>query len=195
MFQFDIILKDFANWKLENDELIERFRAIDSKIYRRLEPVIAVLNYTYQRAIHQGALNEDLETIFNVGLNYLNTQFEVIKIYYQTLFESKCNEIEEYGILVNYLLFINDFRSDLERFEDYVEIEKLDEVETLIEDMIAQRDNDVDTAKEALDKAIMSVAKLLDYEYTPIIDIFYEIAKSLGIGLSDDDHSIIGKDI
>jgi hypothetical protein len=71
----------------------------------------------------------------------------------------------------------------------------LDEVETLIEDMIAQRDNDVDTAKEALDKAIMSVAKLLDYEYTPIIDIFYEIAKSLGIGLSDDDHSIIGKDI
>jgi hypothetical protein len=195
LFQFDIILKDFANWKLENDELIERFRAIDSKIYRRLEPVIAVLNYTYQRAIHQGALNEDLETIFNVGLNYLNTQFEVIKIYYQTLFESKCNEIEEYGILVNYLLFINDFRSDLERFEDYVEIEKLDEVETLIEDMIAQRDNDVDTAKEALDKAIMSVAKLLDYEYTPIIDIFYEIAKSLGIGLSDDDHSIIGKDI
>lgn len=195
MFQFDIILKDFANWKLENDELIERFRAIDSKIYRRLEPVIAVLNYTYQRAINQGTLNEDLETIFNVGLNYLNTQFEVIKIYYQTLFESKCHEIEEFGILVNYLLFINDFRSDLERFEDYVEIEKLDEVETLIEDMIAQRDNDVDTAKEALDKAVMSVAKLLDYEYTPIIDIFYEIAKSLGIGLSDDDHSIIGKDI
>lgn len=195
MFQFDIILKDFANWKLENDELIERFRAIDSKIYRRLEPVIAVLNYTYQRAINQGTLNEDLETIFNVGLNYLNTQFEVIKIYYQTLFESKCHEIEEFGILVNYLLFINDFRSDLERFEDYVEIEKLDEVETLIEDMIAQRDNDVDTAKEALDKAVMSVAKLLDYEYTPIIDIFYEIAKSLGIGLSYDDHSIIGKDI
>lgn len=195
MFQFDIILKDFANWKLENDELIERFRAIDSKIYRRLEPVIAVLNYTYQRAIHQGTLNEDLETIFNVGINYLNTQFEVIKIYYQTLFESKCNEIEEFGILINYLLFINDFRSDLERFEDYVEIENLDEVETLIEDMIAQRDNDVDTAKEALDKAVMSIVKLLAYEYTPIIDIFYEIAKSLGIGLSDDDHSIIGRDI
>lgn len=195
MFQFDIILKDFANWKLENDELLERFRAIDSKIYRRLEPVIAVLNYIYQRAIHQGSLNEDLETIFNVGLSYLNTQFEVIKIYYQTLFGSDCSEIEEFGILVNYLLFINDFRSDLERFEDYVEVEKLDEVETLIEDMIAQRDNDVDTAKQALDLAVMSIVKLLDYEYTPIIDIFYEIAKSLGIGLSDDDHSIIGKDI
>jgi hypothetical protein len=195
LFQFDIILKDFANWKLENDEIIERFRAIDSKIYRRLEPVIAVLNYIYQRAIHQGTLNEDLETIFHVGLNYLNSQFEVIKIYYQTLFHSQCSDIEEYGILVNHLLFIHDFRSDLERFEDYLEVEKLDEVETMIENMIAQRNNDVDTAKAAIDEAVMSVIKLLDYEYTPIIDIFYEIAKSLGIGLIDDDHSIIGKDI
>jgi hypothetical protein len=193
--QFDIILKDFVNWKLDNDEIIEKFRSINSSVFRRLEPVYAVLNYSYQKAIYHGPLNEDLETIFQVGLSYLNSQFEIIKIYYQTLFNSKCEALEEFGPLLNALLYINDFRSDIEKFENYVEIEELDEVEQMIEDMIAQKNQSFSEAEKALNDVMFKIVALLDYEYTSIIDIFAEIAKSLGIGLGEDSVSYLNKEI
>lgn len=195
MQQFDLILKDFVNWKMDNDEIIDKFRSINSSIFRRLEPVYAVLDYTYQKAIYHGPLNEDLETIFQVGLNYLGAQFEIIKIYYQTLFSSKCESLEEFGPLVNALLYINDFRSDIEKFEDYVEIEELDEVEQMIEDMIAQKNRDFKEAEDALNDVMHKIVALLDYEYTSIIDIFAEIARSLGIGLTEDSVSYLNKEI
>ncbi len=194
MQQFDVILKDFVNWKLDNDDIIDRFRSIDSKVYRRLEPVIAVLNYTYQRAIHQGPLNEDLETIFQVGLNYLNDQFSVIKEYYMTLFNQSCEAFEEFGDLVNYLLFIHDFRSDIEKYKNAIEMDDIDELETCIEDMIAQKDKDIEYAEKRFNQIVNHVVSVLDYEYTSIVDIYYEIARTMGIGLSDDAMSIIGKE-
>ena len=194
MQQFDIILKDFVNWKLDNDEIIDKFRSINSSVFRRLEPVYAVLDYSYQKAIHHGPLNEDLETIFQVGLNYLGTQFEIIKIYYQTLFKSRCEALEEFGPLVNALLYINDFRSDIEKFEDYVEIEELDDVEQMIEDMIAQKNRDFKEAETALNAVMHKIVALLDYEYTSIIDIFAEIARSLGIALGEDSVSYLNRE-
>lgn len=194
MQQFDIILKDFVNWKLDNDEIIDKFRSINSSVFRRLEPVYAVLDYSYQKAIHHGPLNEDLETIFQVGLNYLGTQFEIIKIYYQTLFNSRCEALEEFGPLVNALLYINDFRSDIEKFEDYVEIAELDDVEQMIEDMIAQKNRDFKEAETALNAVMHKIVALLDYEYTSIIDIFAEIARSLGIGLGEDSVSYLNRE-
>ncbi len=194
MQQFDGILKDFVNWKLDNDDIIDRFRSIDSKVYRRLEPVISVLNYTYQRAIYHGPLNEDLETIFQVGMNYLNEQFSVIKDYYVTLFNQNCEALEEFGDLVNYLLFIHDFRSDLEKYKKAIEMDDLDELETCIEDMIAQKDNDLEYAEKRFTQIVSETVAILDYEYTSVVDIFYEIARSMGIGLSDDTMSILSKD-
>lgn len=194
MQQFDLILKDFVNWKLDNDEIIDKFRAIDSKVYRRLEPILSVLNYTYQRAIHDGPLNEDLKTIFQVGLNYLNGQFAVIKEYYQTLFNSSCMAFEEFGDLVNYLLFIHDFRDDLEKYETIMDLAELDELETCIEDMIAQKDKDIKYAEKRFNQIVAKAVGVLDYEYTSIVDIYYEIAQTLGIGMTDDAMSIIGKE-
>ena len=51
-------------------------------IYERLEPVYTVVEYIYDLACEQQDLDEDLETIFEIGFNYLHSQFSVIKIYF-----------------------------------------------------------------------------------------------------------------
>ena len=195
MNQFDFILKDFVNWKLDNIEVLERFKHHGSFIYDRLEPVYVVLNHIYERAVDEGQLEEELETIFQVGLNYLYTQFEVIRIYWEKLFASNCAAFETFTPLVGYLLFISDFRSDLEEIEDEIDFGPLNEVETLIENMIAEQREEFDYAAECLNKAIHSIVDKLDFEYVSIIDIFVEIAENLDIALSTDETFVIGKDI
>ena len=194
MNQFNLILKDYANWKMDNVEIIERFRHNDSIIYDRLEPVYAVLNHIYDHALEED-LSEDLKTIFQVGLNYLHSQFEVIKVYYEKLFDSDCDLFEAYAPLVGYLLFISDFRADLEEYEDLIDFTPLDEVETMIENMIAERDDRFEYAANKLNQTTKNIVDQLDFEYVGVIDIYVEIAENLGIDLSTDEPFIVGEDI
>ena len=195
MHQFQIVLKDFVNWKMDNAEILERFKYHGSSIYDRLEPVYAVLNTIYDMVLREETINEDLETIFQVGLNYLNTQFEVIRIYYETVFDSNCELLESYTQLLGYLLYISDLRSDLEEFEDSVDFQPLNDVEVMLENMIAQRDERFMYAADQLKKAVHDVVNQLDFEYVSIIDIFIEIAANLGIELNNHQIMTIGKDI
>ena len=195
MSQFELVLKDFVNWKLDNIEVLERFKSHGSFIYDRLEPVYAVLNYIYEQAVEYGELDEERETIFQVGLSYLHAQFEVIKIYYQKLFNSSCAAFERFTPLVGYLLFIADFRADLEEIEDQIDFRELNEVETLLENMIAEQRDDFEYAASRLNKAIDSIVKNLDFEYVSIIDIFVEIAENLSIDLSTSETLVLGEDI
>ncbi len=185
MDQFHIVLKDYANWKMENIEILERLKLNDSMIYTRLEPVYKVLNEIYERAVEQEDISEDLRTIFQVGLNYIHTQFEVIRIYYEKLFQSDCSRFEEYSPLMGYLLFIADFRADLEEYEEEgLDFSELNEVETLIENMIAEKDDHFDYAADRLNKAVDEIVKQLEFEYVSITDIFVEIAENLNVELS-----------
>ena len=195
MNQFDLILKDFVNWKLDNIEVLERFKHHGSLIYDRLEPVYVVLNYIYEKYVEEHQVDEELETIFQVGLNYLHSQFEVIRIYYEKLFNADCALFEDYTPLVGYLLFMSDLRNDLESFEEDIDFSELNEVETLIEDMIAQRCDDFDYAANQLNRATYNIVKHLDFNYVSIIDIFVEIAENLKIPLSTNETLVIGKDI
>ncbi len=196
MDQFQIVLKDYANWKMENVETLEKLKANDSLIYDRLEPVYKVLNTIYDMAIEEKELSEDLQTIFQVGLNYIHSQFEVIKIYYEKLFDSDCSKFESYTPLVGYLLFISDFRADLDDYEDQIDFDDLNDVETLIENMIAEEDVNFQYAAERLNKAVDTIVEQLDFEYVSIIDIFVEIAENLNIDLSTHQAPyVVGKEV
>ncbi len=194
MNQFNLILQDYANWKMENVEVLERFKHNDSVIYDRLEPVYAVLNHIYEKALEE-ELSEDLETIFQVGLNYLHNQFEIIRVYYDKLFESDCELFESFAPLVGYLLFISDLRSDLEEYEEQIDFEPLDQLETTIENMIAERDDRFEYAAQQLNNISQKIVDQLDFQYVSVIDIYVEIAENLGVSLSTDEPFVIGEDV
>ncbi len=188
------IYKDFASWKIENNDTIEEFNKNSSVIYERLEPVYVVLNHIYEMIVEKQDVDEDLETIFQVGFNYLNIQFDIIKIYFETLFQSKCDDFVEYSDMILFLLFIFDLRSDMESNDINSDIEELNELEENIENMIMERRDDHEFMNSKMNEVLAIVYDLLDYEYVSIIDVFVEIAENLGIFIYEDKELLIGRE-
>ena len=195
MENFDLILKDYANWKLDNVETIEALKHNRSLIYQRLEPIYLVLNALYDEAVENEGLEEDKATIFQMGLNYLHDQFAIIRIYYEKLFDSDCAAFETYTPLVVYLLFISDFREDIEEKTDAFDDSELNNIETIIENMIAERRKEFDVVAARLKKAIDTISAEVGFEHVSIIDIFVEIAEHLDIELESGRTWVLGEDI
>lgn len=180
---------------MENHGVMEEFKGNSNIIYERLEPVYAVLNHIYDMVCDETELDEDLETIFEVGFQYLSSQFEVIKIYYESLFQSNCDDFIEYSEMLLYLLYIFDIRTDMENNGLNSDIEELNDLETNIENMIMERRDDTIYLKSEINRVLQNVFETLGYEYVSIIDIFAEISETLGIYLYEEDEIVIGKDI
>lgn len=191
----EIIYKDYAAWKLENIQILEQFQENDNVIYDRLEPVYAVLNHIYDMVCDGESLDEDLETIFEVGFNYLSNQFEVIKIYFETLFQSSCEDFQDYSEMLLYLIYLGDVRSDLENHEVMFDESVLNETETTIENMIMERKKDYVYVGNMMNETLEKVFKKADFEYVSIVDIFVEIAENLGIFLYEEDEILIGEEV
>ena len=190
-----LIYKDYAAWKLENTELLAQFHDNKNIIYDRLEPVYVVLEHIYDMVCDQVELDEDYETIFEVGFNYLNSQFEIIKIYFDSLFQKNCDDFINYSEMLLYLIYLLDVRNDLESQGIDSDIEDLNELETLIENMIMERRNDLTYVSDKMNTALEKVFKAFDFEFVSIIDVFVEIAENLGIFLYEDEDFVIGKEI
>ncbi len=191
----EFVLKDYASWKMENYEMLEEFKHNDNPIYERLEPVYAVLENLYEMACREEELDEDLENIFVVGFEYLFSQLNVTKIYFETLFKSNCDEFEDYSEMVLFLLYIFDLRTDLESHDIDSDIIALNDTETYIENMIMERRTDFDFVRNMMNETLKKVFDTIDYDYVSIVDIYVEIAENLGIYLYEDDGLVIGKDV
>lgn len=191
----NIVYNDFASWKMENINVIEQLKTNKSIIYDRLEPVYEVLNHIYDMKVEKQEVDEDLDVIFNVGFNYLHTQFEMIRIYFETLFQSNCDDFVHYSEMILYLLYIFDIKSDLENNGINSDIPDLNELEINIENMIVERREDHLLIHAKINETFATVYDLMGYEYVSIIDVFVEIAENLGIFIFDDEEILIGKDI
>ncbi len=191
----NLIYKDYASWKIENNDTINEFMENHSVIYERMEPVYEVLNHIYDMVVDKQDMDEDLETIFQVGFEYLHTQYDIIKIYFETLFQSKCDDFVEYSDMILFLLYIYDLKTDMENNDIDSDIEELNDLETNIENMIMERRDDHEFINSKMNETLSIVFDLMNYEYVSIVDVFVEIAENLGIFIYEDKELVIGKEI
>lgn len=191
----EFVFKDYASWKMENHVIIDTFRNNNNMIYERLEPVYLVLEHIYDMACEQKDLDEDLNTIFTIGFNYLHSQFSVIKIYFENLFQSNCEDFGEYHEMLLFLMYIFDVRTDLENHNIDSDIDSLNHVETYIENMIMERRKDYDYVRTIMNEALQDVFDQIEYEYVSIVDIYVEIAENLGIFLYEEEEIVLGTEM
>ena len=191
----NLIYRDYASWRIENHNMLKQLKDNDNYIYSRLEPIYAVVNHIYDSVCSEEQLDEDLENIFEIGFNYLDRRFNVIRIYYETLFKSNCADFQEYTEMVYYLVYLTDLREDLESHGYDPDMEELEYVEAEIENMIMERRKDFLFIKDLLNSKLKLVFDKIDYEYINIIDIYLEIAENLGIFLYEEEEIVFGTDI
>ncbi len=185
--------RDYASWKLEHYKFLEGLKTCKN-VYERIEPIYVVLNYLYNQAINNETFDEDLETIFRFGFEYLNNHIAVLNIYYDTLFGKNYEEMAKYAEQLSYLMYIYELRIDLEQHGFESNLKELNDVEAIIENAIMERSDNINELRIKLNEVLKKVFSQINYEYSTITDIYVEIAENLGIFLYEEDY-LIGKDI
>lgn len=180
---------------MENHEVVGTFKDNKNMIYTRFEPVFAVLEHIYNQVVDNKEVDDDLETIFSFGFEYLYTQIEIIKAYFSSLFQSNCEEFKEYNEMILFLLYILDIKIDLENNNAKVDLSELDELEEYIENMIMERSKNFDYVRTRLNAVLNKVDESINYEYTSVVDIYSEICENLGIFLYEESEFVIGTEI
>lgn len=174
------IYLDYASWKAENKDFIYKLVRNESITIRRFSPVIAVVDYLFEKVSKNEKLNEDEELFFSMGFDYIYDCFYKIKSILDFTFKSNYEEMEKCAKTINLLLYINDFQAEaLELGKEPSEMAKLDELEDVVNNLLEKHDNVLDEHFALLDK----ITEDLFYhdEITTIDQIYSEIAISYGI--------------
>ena len=181
------IYTDYANWKLENYDLIESLVKNKSKAISRFTSVIAVVDYLYDKYVEEKKLDDDLELIFSTGFDYIYDQFLMIDTLLEKNFNNDINELEKYSKTINLLLYINDFQNEALNYkEGTFDLKPLDDLNDKVMNYLDKHENAPDEYFAILSDITSSMFDNLDQEFHTIDQIYYEIAVELGIYEEDE---------
>lgn len=190
------LFSEFDSWKKENSALYEELREHEAAVFDRFYPVLEVLNQIEKRVGSGGLrLDEDLRKIFDVGFAFLNEQVDTCRMYLETYFKNDLHAFLEYEPVVNYILFVEDVRYELEEKNAKYDEDTAETLLDELEDIIARKKPVSENLGLYVDDRVNRIIGENDSEMYGIIDIFTDVADTLGIPLYEDDEIVIGKDI
>lgn len=171
------IYTDYGNWKFENHEFINELVKNKSKTISRFTPVIAVVDYLYDKVVDKKTISEDEEVIFSTGFDYIYDQFHLIKTLLELKFNNNYKELEKYAQTINLLLYINDFQSEALNYPSLKDdIKKLDDLEDKVNTCLDNKENAPDAYFQILNETTDTLFNQNNIEVHTIDQIFYEIA-------------------
>ncbi|MDD3842884.1 MAG: hypothetical protein PHD24_05505 [Candidatus Izemoplasmatales bacterium] len=192
----ETILKEFRFWKTENYPFYRELKEHGSLLFDRFYPVFAVMDFIEQEtSAKRMRPDSDLTKIFDVGLAFLHDQFESCKIYLKTNFNDDLHAFLEYDRIINYILFIEDVRYELEEKHRKYDNKTLEKLLDKLEDIIDKKMLTDDNLALYVDEQIRLVTEENKLDFYGIIDIFSDVADTLGLTLYEDEDIVIGKDI
>ncbi|MBE6137994.1 MAG: hypothetical protein E7176_06335 [Erysipelotrichaceae bacterium] len=171
------IYTDYGNWKFENHEFINELVKNKSKTISRFTPVIAVVDYLYDKVVDNKSLSQDEEVIFSTGFDYIYDQFHLIKTLLELKFNNNYKELEKYAQTINLLLYINDFQSEALNYPSLKDdIKKLDDLEDKVNTCLDKKENAPDAYFQILNEITDTLFNQNNIEVHTVDQIFYEIA-------------------
>lgn len=190
------LIKDYTSWLSDNKSFYEHLKNHDSVLYHRFQPVFDVLYYFYEEfKANNDEINDDVEKIFQVGLEYINMQFFSCRIYLNKIFENDFHKFLEFDKVINYSLFIEDLEYELAEKSIKYDKDELDKLAEYIEGIINKKSEIPDNLNLYVDSRVHHIIDEKNYHFKGIIDIFVEIGETLGIDFDEDADYILGKEL
>ncbi len=188
------IINEYQSWLSENKAFYNKLKSHKSILHTRFYPIYEVLLYLYNE-YKDDELDEDVEKIFQVGLEYIHIQFFNCKIYLEKSFNNDFHEFLNYDRVINYLLFIEDLKYELTEQKIDYDKEKLTELVDELDAYITDKLTVPETLNVYVDAKIADFINLDDYNFNSIIDIFVEIGNTLGLNFDEEEDIYLGKDV
>ncbi len=190
------IIKEYNQWLKDNQHFILHLREHDSTLYTRLAPIYEVLNYLAEENENNGLdFDDDIYKIFQIGLEYLHSQIATCKLYLENAFKNDFHHFMEYDVVVSYILYLEDLKYEI--IENNIDYKKqsLDKLVSFLENLMSDKSEVPDNLNIYVDSEVHKIVDSTEFHFHSIIDIFVEIAETLGIQLYYEDDYLIGKDI
>lgn len=192
----EYLFTEFDSWKTENADFTEELREHEAVVFDRIYPVLEVLNQIETR-VGSGSLplDADLRKIFDVGFAFLSEQVDTCRMYLETYFKNDLHAFLEYESVINYILFVEDVRYELEEKKVKYDEDAAEALLDELEGIIAQKQPVSESLGLYVDDRVNRIVGDNDSDMYGIIDIFTDVADTLGIALYEDDEIVIGKDL
>ncbi len=173
---------EYANWKMENHDLLKYLTDNNSDLMIRFKHVLDVTDHLYNKLIDDPQYSEEEDQIFETGFYYLFDQIDKITQLLKP-YQNEFKALEKRSKEINLLLSAIDFQNELATLEDYDDTDMADliDFEQEITKKIENKEDVTQDMFEKLDRITFEIFNKLDVEYYPINDIFLEIADELGI--------------
>ncbi|XFA98341.1 hypothetical protein ACAG96_05610 [Candidatus Izemoplasma sp. B36] len=189
------LIKEYKSWINENQNFIIHLKNHDSALYTRFMPVYMVLNFLYEEySNNQDEFTEDLFKIFQVGFEFIYSQIFTCKIYLEKTFNNDFHQFIEYDKVIGYLLYVEDLRYELKEHDQDADENIVNNLVRYLEDLMINKEEIPETLNLYVDAEIHKVIEG-SIDFNNIIDIFVEIAETLGIDLYYETDYLVGKDI
>ncbi len=177
------IFDDYLSFKEDNLELIEFLIQNNSNIISRFKHVLAVVDYLHDQQSSIVKIEEDEEVIFTTGYEYIFRRFNFIQLVLEKVFNKDYIEMESFSKTINLLLYIHDFKEDIEVVDEGNT--SFNKFEDSILKLLESKSNVEDAHFVMLDELSTKVFEDLKKDYYGINEIFYDIA--LEYALIDED--------
>ena len=188
--------KEYGAWSKEHKKLLDELQSHQTTLYDRLYPVIKVLDQlTLPNPTDVPHEEEDIIKIFQVGLEFLQDQIQSIEIYFEKVFHQDFHEMLPYETFINYMLYLEDVRYEVSEQGMTQYFDELDELLDEVSEFIEQKKPLPEAYGLYLDERIKSILGDSFETFYSIVDIFLDIADTLGIDLYEAVDYTIGKDL
>lgn len=188
----EYLIREYKSWLSENRSLIDHLKSHDSTLYSRIMPIYEVLNYLSEELNED--LNEDLLKIMQIGFEYLYTQVDTCQLYLEKVFGQDFHALLAYEKIIAYILYLEDLRYELHEHDIENHEAVIHRLTKELEEMMEKRLDIPDNIHLYIDHEINQIINK-DITFHSIIDIFVEIAETLGIELYLEADYVVGKDI
>ncbi len=190
------ILKEYNSWLKENQKFVLHLRSHDSSLYTRFMPIYEVLNFISSETEDNGMeFDPDLQKIFQIGLEYIHSQIFTCTTYLKTTFKDDFHEFMRFDRIIGYVLYIEDLRYELVENNLKFDNKIINDLSKYLEDIMSERKEIPENINLYVDSEIQKVISSNKIEFHSIIDIFVDIAETLGISLYYESDYVLGKDI
>lgn len=178
----NIVYSDYANWLIENDDLLRRLKKENSFLYKRYKHVLDVVNYLYNMKIETDTLTEEETNIFGVGFYYLFEQYDQISLLLEYSYNGDLKELEKQQKTIELLLDAIEFQNDIYSMLDEPElVQDFLELEQDIFSYIEKKSPAPDELFEKLNQVSIRVYEENELDFYPIKEIFYDIAEEFNL--------------
>src|SRR5690606_33398680 len=107
----ELIYHEYAGWKLEYNELLENLKTLNSPLYSRVETILNVLDFLYDKLIDDPAYSEEEDQIFETGFQYVYDQIKQIDTLLKDIYKGDVKALNDNSKEINLLLNTVDFEN------------------------------------------------------------------------------------